>query len=67
MESEVRQFYFKDAAIDEKSLMQYLELFSDIYFTYGVDKAAKQHAKKLFSKSYYLRCVVHSILSDIHI
>ncbi|XP_031636633.1 esterase B1-like [Contarinia nasturtii] len=61
--AEVREFYFKDAAINEQSLIQYLKLFSDILFTYGIDKAAKLHATKLFAKSYYFQFSVDSKLN----
>lgn len=55
---EIREFYFKDAAIDEKTLNQYIEMLSDINFAYGIDKAVKRHATKTNSKTYYLRWVV---------
>lgn len=52
---EIRDSYFGDAAIDENSLKQYINLLSDINFGYGISKAAKRHATKSNSKTYYLR------------
>lgn len=52
---EIRDFYFGDAAIDETTLKQYIDLLSDMNFIYGIDKGAKRHAYKTDSKTYYLR------------
>lgn len=52
---ELRDFYFGDAAIDETTLEQYIKLLSDLNFIYGIDKAAKRHASKTDSNTYYLR------------
>lgn len=53
--SEIREFYFKGAAIDEKTLIQYIDLLSDINFAYGIDKSARQHAEKTNQKTFYAR------------
>lgn len=52
---EIREFYFKDAAVDEKTLQQYVALLSDISLAYGIERAAKRHAEKSPSKAYLLR------------
>lgn len=52
---EIRQFYFKDAAVDKSTLNQYVDLFSDINFVYAIDKSAKQHAEKSSAKTFYLQ------------
>lgn len=55
MAAEIRQFYFGNATIDENALKQYIDLLSDINFSYGIDKVAKQHAIQSSAKSYYYR------------
>lgn len=52
---EIRKLYFNDAAIDEKTLKQYIDLLSAVNFTYGIDKSVKQHATKTNSKTFYFR------------
>ncbi|XP_055312466.1 acetylcholinesterase-like [Sitodiplosis mosellana] len=60
---QIRQFYFGESPIDETTLVQYLNLFSDINFTYAIDKAAKRHANKTSSKVYYYRFAADTTLS----
>lgn len=52
---EIREFYFKDAAIDRSVLKQYIDLLSDMNFDYGIHKAARQHAAKTNSKAFFYR------------
>lgn len=52
---QIRKFYFKDAAIEEGSLVQYMKMLSDINFAYGIDKSAREHAAKTPSKTFYYR------------
>lgn len=52
---DIREFYFHDAPIDEKNLVRYMELLSDVNFAYGIDKSARQHAIKTNAKTYYYR------------
>lgn len=52
---EIREFYFKDAAIDENTLKPYIDLLSDVNFAYGINKAVKRHAAKTNSKTYFIR------------
>lgn len=59
----IRQLYFKDAAIDENTLKEYIDLLSDVNFAYGINKAVQQHAMKTNSKAYYIRFSVDSKLS----
>lgn len=53
--NQIRQFYFGNDAIDEKVLSQYVALFSDINFAYGIDKATKLHASESNGKTFYYR------------
>lgn len=50
--SEVREFYFGNAEIDEKLIEPYVTLFSDLNFAYHAYKAAKLHAQKTNSKTF---------------
>lgn len=52
---QIRKFYFKDAAIEEESLVQYMNMLSDINFAHGIDKSAREHAAKSPSKTFYYR------------
>lgn len=52
----IREFYFKDAAIDEKTtLKQYIDMLTDLNFHYSIEKSARRHAVKSGSKAYYLQ------------
>lgn len=53
--AKIRKFYFKDTIIDERSLLQYLKLLSDINFAYGIDKSARKHALKSNANTFYYR------------
>lgn len=51
----IRTFYFGDAAIDKSTQKQYIDLWTDVNFVYGIDKSAKQHAAKSNLKTFYSR------------
>lgn len=53
--ADIREYYFKNATIDEKSLKQYIEMLSDINFSYGIDKSAKMHAAEGKARTFYYR------------
>ena len=47
MADKVRTFYFgENGTINKASFSKYLDLLSDLWFSYGVDKAAKLQAKQ---------------------
>lgn len=51
----IRTFYFGDAAIDKSTQKQYIDLWTDVNFVYGIDKSARQHAAKSNLKTFYSR------------
>lgn len=52
---EIRQSYFGNNSIDQRALLPYVSLFSDINFAYGIDRTAKIHATKSSGNTFYLR------------
>lgn len=58
--NEIRSFYFKDHAIDENMLEQYIDMLSDLNYAYGIYKSARQHTAKTTSKSFYYRWVLEA-------
>ncbi|XP_031636635.1 esterase B1-like isoform X2 [Contarinia nasturtii] len=53
----------QNAAVNEQTLKQYLELFSDVYYGYGIDKSAKLHAAKSSADAFLYQFSVKSILN----
>lgn len=51
----IREFYFKNVAINRQSVNEYMQLLSDLNFSYGIDKSARQHASKSKGKTFYYR------------
>lgn len=64
IQDQIRQFYFKNADINQTTLHQYVDLFTDVNFSYGIQtKAIKEHSQKTSSKTYYYRFSVDSKLN----
>lgn len=53
MAQEIRKYYFGASTVCKETAMQYINLMSDVYFVYGIDKAAKIHAEKSSGKTFY--------------
>lgn len=60
--TEARQFYFGESDVSNDTLHEYIDLLSDSMLVYGLDKAAKLHAKKSNANVYYYRLVIINIL-----
>lgn len=49
----IRKFYFpKNQRVNAESITQFVDLMSDIWFTYGTVKSVKLHAKKSTGKTF---------------
>lgn len=55
MAQKVREFYFGNAAIDDQTLLQYVNMMNDVVFAYPTHKSAKIHAKNAKGKTYFVR------------
>lgn len=55
MLKEIRGFYFGDDEIDESNVDDFMDLQSDIFFTYGIDKMVKVQTSKSSGKTFYYR------------
>lgn len=54
MAKSIRKFYFpKNQRVNGDSIEKFVDLMSDIWFTYGTVKSAKLHAKKSSGKTFY--------------
>lgn len=53
MAHEIRKYYFGALAVCKETALQYINLLSDVFFVYGIDKAAKMHAEKSSGKTFY--------------
>nr|CAD7433392.1 unnamed protein product [Timema monikensis] len=49
----IRQFYFKDRDVSERTLLQYIDLLTDTQYGMGVCKTVKEHAASYASPVYY--------------
>ena len=49
----VRTFYFgKNGTVNKTSFSKYMDMLSDLWFAYGIDKAAKLQAKQSNGKTF---------------
>lgn len=56
MFAEIRDFYFgEDGSINNETLTELTDLYSDVFLAYGIDKSAKIHAQKSSGKTFYYR------------
>lgn len=56
MAREIRNFYFgENSVVDNKTMGEYIDMMSDVFFVYGIDKVTKMHAKKSNGKTFYYR------------
>lgn len=56
MASEIRDFYFgEDGVVGNETMEDYMDMLSDVFFVYGIDKVTKMHAKKSTGKTFYYR------------
>lgn len=53
MAQEIRTYYFGALPVCKETALQYINLLSDIFFVYGIDKAAKIHAENTSGKTFY--------------
>lgn len=53
MAHEIRMYYFGAFPVCKETALQFINLLSDVYFVYGIDKAAKLHAEKSSGKTFY--------------
>ncbi|KAJ6641686.1 Thimet oligopeptidase [Pseudolycoriella hygida] len=61
---EIRNFYFgENVRVSNKTLAEYNDLLSDLFFVYGIDQSVKGHAKNANAKSYYYRFSVDANLN----
>ncbi|KAL0849963.1 hypothetical protein ABMA28_011883 [Loxostege sticticalis] len=49
---QVKEFYFGDKLISEETVLEYIDYFSDVIFTYGTLRAVKLHVKAGNNKIY---------------
>lgn len=52
---EVREFYFGNAKIEEKTKMQYLDRLNDAFFIHSIHKSMKTNVKHSKAKTYHIQ------------
>lgn len=53
--NEVRQFYFGDAAVSEKTILQYENMLDDAYFIYPNHVSIKANLERSMGKTYHVQ------------
>lgn len=52
---EIRHFYFGNRSVDKDTLTEYVDLLSDAFFVYGVDRAVKAQAQQSSGRTYLFK------------
>lgn len=55
MEQDIRELYFEDKRLGQKTSLEYIRMISDINFEYATYKALKQHIQHGKGKVFSLR------------
>jgi len=51
----VREYYFGQQEINNETIYNYIDLLSDIFYTYGIQKTVQKYSKFKSAKTYYYK------------
>lgn len=52
---EIRDHYFGDKPVDKDSIPEYVQMTSDTFFVYAMDRAVRSQAKRSTGNTFYLK------------